>query len=118
METIEYMTVSRFFVDIGGYISILKTAIAIFMGFFIFKELNQFMARRILGRQAYKGTLEMKRKKIDELAEQFRERVSQEGIYDLHDLVRKQGDRIDSLEDSNYALTKRLERLEHESRLK
>ena len=58
-------------------------AISIVSAMFIFKNMNRFMAERIIIKAGKKPNEE----EVDEVAKVFRQRVSLEGIYDLHETV-------------------------------
>ena len=72
-----------FFSDIGGQLTIVHTAITTLSALFIFKNMNRFMAQRILIRQGKQPNEE----EVNEVAKVFRHRVSLEGIYSLHETV-------------------------------
>ena len=85
----KYYSINNLLSDMGGFLMIARLFVSGATSFFIFKELNSFMAFRIFSRnnKNYTGDNSEKKDKVEELEKQFRERVSLQGIYDLHDTV-------------------------------
>ena len=89
--TIEYFTLGDLVSTMGGYFSVIKMLTILIVSYFIFNELTRSMANRIFTRAnpEYEGTKEERNEEIERIQSKFRERVSQQGIYDLHEAVDK-----------------------------
>ena len=79
----------------GGYYSVIGVIVVILVNFFLFNEMNNFMAERIFDKKhpVFHASDEQKRmekrERLKAIKDKFRYRVSLEGINDLHDIVEK-----------------------------